>query len=170
ETAAWADVIVYVASDERYNDEVPTQFLKLLLQAGKPVVVSLMKMHEADIPALVAHFRKDVLAQMPPGVVGCLAIPYLTPEQLQDPARLATRYRIPLLNQVAVLGTPPAAARRRSVRGATRFLVHNQEKMLAAAKQDVQALQNWRTAVQNGQIEFDGRYRREYLDSERFRG
>jgi hypothetical protein len=127
-------------------------------------------MREADAPALVMHIRKDVLAQMPAGVVGCLTIPYLTPEQLQDPARLATRYRIPLLNQVAVLGNPPAAARRRSVRGATRFLVHNQEKMLAAAKQDVQALQNWRTAVQNGQIEFDGRYRREYLDSERFRG
>ena len=39
EIAALADVIVFVASDERYNDEVPTQFLNLFLQAGKPVVV-----------------------------------------------------------------------------------------------------------------------------------
>src|SRR5205085_3250910 len=27
EVAALADVVVYVASDERYNDEIPTQFL-----------------------------------------------------------------------------------------------------------------------------------------------
>ena len=51
EVAALADVLVYVASDERYNDEVPTQFLKLLLQAGKPVVVCLTKMREADAAA-----------------------------------------------------------------------------------------------------------------------
>ena len=65
EVAGLADVIVYVASDERYNDEVPTQFLRLLLQTGKPVVVCLMKMREEDAPALVAHFQKEVLARMP---------------------------------------------------------------------------------------------------------
>src|SRR5262249_50104464 len=41
EAAGLADVIVYAASDERYNDEAPTEFLKLLLQSGKPVVVCL---------------------------------------------------------------------------------------------------------------------------------
>ena len=61
EIAGLADVIVYVASDERYNDEVPTQFLQLLLQAGKAVVVCLVKMSEADAAALVAHFKKEVL-------------------------------------------------------------------------------------------------------------
>src|SRR5262249_45352611 len=34
EVAGLADIIIYVASDERYNDEVPTQFLGLLLQTG----------------------------------------------------------------------------------------------------------------------------------------
>src|SRR5205807_8615794 len=115
EVAGLADVAVYVASDERYNDEVPTQFLRLLLQTGKPVVVCLMKMREADAPALLQHFQKEVAARLPRppggGIVGCLAIPHLTPEQLADPARKAVRYRIPLINQVAVLGSPPAAAR-----------------------------------------------------------
>src|SRR5437588_819363 len=109
EIVGLADVVLYVASDERYNDEVPTQFLQLLLQTGKPVVVCLMKMREADAPALVAHFQQEVLSRLPPGVVGTLAIPFLRPEQLADPARLAGRYRIPLLNQVAVLGRPAAA-------------------------------------------------------------
>ena len=91
EVAALADVIVFVASDERYNDEVPTQFLNLLLQAGKPVVVCLTKMREADAAPLIAHFQQEVVSRLPPGVVGCLAIPFLTPAQLADPARLAAQ-------------------------------------------------------------------------------
>jgi hypothetical protein len=170
ETAGLADVIVYVASDERYNDEIPTQFLHLLLQAGKPVVVCLMKMREADAPAIVAHFQKEVVRHMPPGVVGCLAIPYLTPAQLADPAHLAVRYRIPLLNQVAVLGNPPLATRRRSVQGATRYLVHSLPQLLTVARQDLDTLQTWKTVVQNGQREFDNRYQREFLTGEKFRG
>src|SRR5207302_7979243 len=65
EVAGLADVVLYVASDERYNDEVPTQFLRLLLDACKAVVVCLVKMREADAPAFVAHFQKAVLARMP---------------------------------------------------------------------------------------------------------
>ncbi len=170
ETAALADVIVYVASDERYNDEVPTQFLNLLLQTGKPVVVCLMKMREADAPALVAHFQQEVLSHLPGGVVGCLAIPFLSPTQLADPARQAMRYRIPLLNQVAVLGHPPAAARRRSVEGAMRFLSHSVHSLLSVAQQDLATLQRWQTVVQTGRREFDDRYYREYLSGERFHG
>src|SRR5436305_6298885 len=94
EVAALADVLVYVASDERYNDEVPTHFLRLLLEIGKPVVACLMKMKEADAPTLVAHFQKEVLGRLPPGAVACLAIPQLSPAELADPIRLAGRYRI----------------------------------------------------------------------------
>jgi hypothetical protein len=169
EAAALADVLVYVASDERYNDEVPTQFLNLLLQTGKPVVVCLMKMREADAPALVAHFQQEVLSRLHPGVVATLAIPFLTAEQLADPARLAGRYRIPLLNQVAVLGRPAADTRRRTVRGAVHYLLTVHERLLAAARQDVAALENWRNLVYAGQAEFNHRYYTEYLTSEKYR-
>src|SRR3954466_10929121 len=50
EVAGLADVVVYVASDERYNDAVPTQFLRLLLEVGKPVVVCLTKMKPDQAP------------------------------------------------------------------------------------------------------------------------
>jgi hypothetical protein len=174
EAAGLADVVVYVASDERYNDEVPTQFLRLLLQTGKPVVVCLMKMREQDAPALLEHFRKEVLASMPggagQGAVGTLAIPFLSPAQLADPARQAARWRIPLLNQVAVLGSPAAAARRRTVQGAARYLARHQEELLAVARHDVQALGAWQGLVQTGEREFEQRYVREYLTSEKFRG
>src|SRR5437870_9495519 len=65
EVAGLADVIVYAVSDERYIDEVPTQFLRLLLRAGKPVIVCLVKMKEAEAPALLAHFKQEVVSQAP---------------------------------------------------------------------------------------------------------
>lgn len=174
EAAALADILVYAASDERYNDEIPTQFLHLLLQTGKPVVVCLMKMKEPDASALIAHFRTEVAAHLPHppsgGVIAILAIPHLTPDQLADPARQAVLHRIPLLNQVAVLGTPPAAARRRSVLGATQFLVRHREQLLSVAQQDLRALQSWQAVVVAGQADFEQRYLREYLTSEKFRG
>src|SRR6266566_4738169 len=106
EISGLADVIVYVASDERYNDEVPTQFLRLLLQAGKAVVVCLVKMREADAPAFVNHFRQEVLSKLTGRALACMTIPYLSPPQLIDPIKGAAKYRVPLLNQVAVLGEP----------------------------------------------------------------
>ncbi len=170
EVSALADVLVYVASDERYNDEVPTQFLRLLLTTGKPVVVCLTKMREADAQALIDHFKKEVVRALPAGVVGCLTIPFLSPEQLEDPARRASQYRIPLINQVAVLGGDAPAARRRTVLYALRYLIVSQERLMAVARHDVEALQHWRVAVQNGQVEFDLRYRHEYLTTEKYRG
>jgi hypothetical protein len=169
EIAGLADILVYAASDERYNDEVPTQFLQVLLLTGKPVIVCLMKMKEADATALVAHFQRHVLGRLSHDAVACMTIPFLTADQLADPVRQAAGYRIPLLNQVAVLGDPPAVARQRVVRGATDYLVSRQEHLLAAARQEVAALENWREAVYAGQVEFDNRYRREYLTSEKFR-
>jgi len=173
EAAGLADVIVYVASDERYNDEVPTQFLRMLLQTGKPVVCVLMKMKEADVPALVAHFHKEVIGGMGElgrGVLGVLAIPHLTHEQLADPIKHAGKYRIPLLNQVAVLGNPALTARKRTIAGACRFLTRHQDALFAVARQDMQALDTWQGLVEAGRLELEGRYFREYLMSEQFRG
>ncbi len=168
EIGGLADVLVYVASDERYNDVVPTQFLDLLLQTGKPVITILMKMREADAPALVEHFKKEVLDLLHGRAIAVLPIPFLSKEELADPARMAGRYRVPLLNQVMVLGRPPATSRLRSVLGASSYLVRNQEQILGAAQQDVAALRIWRDMVNNGKVEFDQRYLREYLTGSKY--
>jgi len=169
EVAGLADIIIYAASDERYNDEAPTQFLRALLRTGKPVIVCLMKMPEANAPAVTAHFQREVLGRLAHDAVACLTIPHLSPEQLAEPLRLAGKYRIPWLNQVSVLGESPVQTRRRSVHGACRYLVTHQEELLAPARQDVAALEDWRATVKFGQAEFDNRYRSEYLTSEKFR-
>jgi hypothetical protein len=49
-------------------------------------------------------------------------------------------------------------------------LLKNQERFLNSARQDVEALQRWQSLVDKGRMEFDERYRREYLEGEKFHG
>jgi energy-coupling factor transporter ATP-binding protein EcfA2 len=169
EVASLADVLVYVASDERYNDEVPTRYLRLFLEAGKTVVVVLVKMREADVPAFVAHFKKEIASKMPGPPLACLTIPQLTREQLADPIRKAAQYRIPILNQLAVIADPVEKCRERTVRAALAFLKDGQPRFLRVARQDLDALEHWQRTVRDGQTEFESRYEHEFLTSEKFR-
>ncbi|MFO0809564.1 MAG: GTPase [Gemmataceae bacterium] len=169
EVAALADVIVYVASDERYNDAVPTQFLRLLLEVGKPVVVVLTKMKPENADALARHFTDEVLAHLPRGRVTLLTIPHLAHDELANPVVKAAKYRVPLVNQVLVLGDPPAAARRRSVDSTMRYLNATADRLIGVAREDVAALEEWKTLVHDGRRDFEDRYRKEYLTGEKFR-
>jgi hypothetical protein len=168
EVAGLADILVYVASDERYNDEVPTQFLRLLLQAGKTVVVVMTKMRPDDAPAFIDHFQKSVLSTMPNKAVACLAVPQLTHAQLADPVKLAGQYRIPLINQVSVFAGAAKMTRRRSVLSAMNYLKVNQAELLGVARSDLVVLEDWKSMVKQGESEFLRRYRREFLATERF--
>jgi energy-coupling factor transporter ATP-binding protein EcfA2 len=175
EVSALADVIIYVASDERYNDEVPTQYLHLLIRAGKAVVICLTKMRESDAAAIADHFRKDVLARItqstaadiPP--IPIVAIPHLSEQERSDPANAAARYRIQLLNQLLVLCPTADAARQRTVRNAVRFLEAAGDGLLAVARKDLAEIEAWKTTVAQGRMVFEERYRHEYLAGEPFR-
>jgi GTP-binding protein EngB required for normal cell division len=173
EIAALADVVVYVASDERYNDEVPTQFLHMLIRAGKAVVVVLTKMAERQSAQIVEHFERDVLSRLPKTAAGrtpipILAIPHLTPEQRSDPAGQAAAYRIPLLNQVMVLADP-TGARKRTVDQAIQYLSTAGGELLEVARQDLAAMDAWRGLVDSSRRDFDARYQTEFLNGEGFR-
>jgi ethanolamine utilization protein EutP (predicted NTPase) len=173
EVAALADVVVYVASDERYNDEVPTQFLHLLVRAGKAVVVVLTKMADVQAARIVEHFEAEVMNRLPKAASGrpatpVLAIPHLPPDALADPADKAAVYRIPLVNQVMVLADP-ATARNRTVEHALQYLGTSGGELLDVARQDLAAMDDWRGLVQASRREFDERYRTEFLNGEGFR-
>jgi hypothetical protein len=171
EVAALADVVVYVASDERYNDAVPTEFLHVLVRAGKAVVVALTKMREEDAATVIGHFRAEVLGKLPGGgdAVPVVAIPNLTAEERADPAKAAARFRVPLVNQVLALCPSPADARNRTVSNAVRFLETAADGLVDVAKTDLDQVEAWSTLVRTGRAEFEERYRREFLSGESFR-
>ena len=84
------------AGGDRTSIDLPASQQKLLeavAATGKPVVVCLMKMREADSPAFLDHFKREVIERMPAPAVATLAVPQLTRDQLVDPNRNApTRY------------------------------------------------------------------------------
>ncbi|QEL18054.1 GTPase domain-containing protein [Limnoglobus roseus] len=173
EVSALADVIVYVASDERYNDKVPTQFLQMLVEAGKAVVVVLTKMKEADAPSLVAHFRQEVLpringqAEIPP--IPVVVIPFLNEAERTDPGKAGAKYRVPLLNQILALCPSPKEVRERTVRNAVKYLETSAAGLLEVARKDLTELEAWSATVAGGRRTFEERYRKEYLVGEPFR-
>lgn len=174
EVVALADVVVYVASDERYNDEVPTQFLHLVIKAGKPVVCVLTKMRPADADALTAHFRQEVLDKLPASVGDIPAIPVVTIPQLpldarSDPAGKGAPHRVALLNQVLALAPTADDGRRRTLANAVKYLQSAGDGLLDVARRDLTELDNWRGVVTSGRKEFEDRYRSEYLAGEAFR-
>lgn len=175
EVAALADVVIYVASDERYNDEVPTQFLHMLIRAGKAVVVVLTKMREGDAEAMLGHFRQEVLGGLPrladgsAPAVPVIAFPQMAPEQRADPAGAGSALRVQLINQVLVQCESAAVARRRTVVNAAKYLTAAADNLLEVARRDLAEFDSWQAAVHAGQLEFEDRYRREYLSSEQFR-
>ncbi|MCS6866978.1 MAG: GTPase domain-containing protein [Gemmataceae bacterium] len=174
EVAGLADVVVYVASDERYNDEVPTQFLHLLVSAGKAIVVVLTKMRAADAAALVGHFRQEVLGRLPVSPSGAIppipvmALPQLTPDERRDPAGVAAPHRAALVQAIRAVCPSEDAARTRTVVNAARYLSVAGEGLLDVARSDLAQLEAWKAAVAAGQRDFEERYRREFLSGERF--
>ena len=174
EVVALADVVVYVASDERYNDEVPTQFLHLTIQAGKPVVCCLTKMREADQEGLIQHFRTEVLGKLPAALgdipaLPVVAIPNIPSDIRKDPAVAGAKYRVPLLNELLALAPSPKMARQRTVSNAVKYLQHAGDGLLNVARRDLGELETWRGLVTDAQREFEQRYRSEYLAGEAFR-
>ena len=174
EVVALADIVVYVASDERYNDVVPTQFLHLMIQAGKAVVCCLTKVREVNEEAVVADFREKIIGQLPTSVgeipaVPVVSIPWISDESRKDPAGVGAKYRVGLLNQILALCPSPEIARQRTLTNAVRYLESAGNGLLDVARRDLAEFDQWRTAVAGGRGQFEERYRREYLSGEAFR-
>ncbi len=174
EVVALADIVVYVASDERYNDIVPTQFLHLMIQAGKAVVCCLTKVREVNEEAMIADFRAKIIGQLPVSVgeipaVPVMAIPWLADDVRKDLAGLGAKYRVGLLNQILALCPSPEIARQRTLTNAVKYLESAGNGLLDVARRDLTEFDDWRATVNVGRSQFEERYRREYLSGEAFR-
>lgn len=170
EVIGLADLVVYVASDERYNDALPTQFLRLILQAGKPVVACVVKVPEKNTAAILEHFRADVIARIPEctRVSACVAVPFLNPSQLADPLGQGGLVRKALIEPLHWWLRRGPLTRAEVARGGLEFLRHHEQDLLGSARRDLKALEDWQKLVDKGRDEFSNRYRREYLSNEQF--
>ncbi len=170
ETIGLADLVLYVASDERYNDAWPTQYLQYLLQAGKPVVACLTKMQPSQVETLLKHFRETVIARIPEcaGVSAVVALPHLSSAEQAEPAGVGDPHRQPILKAVQWWLKQPVKMRADSVQRAVRFLGQFQETLLAPARHELAAVAQWDKWVTSGASTFTKRYYNEHLTGEQF--
>ena len=121
------------------------------------------------------HFQREILERLAVGrapgrpSIPVLAVPFLAAD-FNWPIRWARRPRIAFrsLNQVMVLADP-AVARKRTVEHAIQYLSNSGGELLDVARQDLAAIEAWRALVQSSRLEFDTRYRNDFLDGEGFR-
>jgi len=153
---------------------VPTQFLHLMIQAGKAVVCCLTKVREVNEEAMIADFRAKIIGQLPASIgeipaVPVVSIPWLSDDARKNPAGTGAKYRVGLLNQILALCPSTEIARQRTLTNAVKYLESAGNGLLDVARRDLNEFDNWRAAVATGRNQFEERYRREYLSGEAFR-
>ena len=95
--------------------------------------------------------------------------PQLPPAVRDDPAGAGAKYRVALLNQILVQCESADAARKRTVANAARYLATAGDGLLDVARRDLAEFDAWKSAVRTGRLDFEDRYRKEYLSGEQFR-
>jgi energy-coupling factor transporter ATP-binding protein EcfA2 len=166
EIAALADVCVYVASDERYNDELPTNFLQAVVEAGKPTICVLTKMSVYDVDEFVRMFRDQVVHRLKEGqrVDEIYPIPTPIAGKVADLWRESFPHGEHLRRSVERL-TGDFRKRRAVGRWrAAEYLVSRKARLLDPLHRDVGQWRLWVDQVRRGCNTAVGRYQREYLD------
>jgi hypothetical protein len=166
EIAALADVCVYVASDERYNDEAPTRFLQLVLSAGKPTIAALTKMSEFDAEELTSLFRRQVLSGSAGAerVLDVLPIPAPLGGKASQLHTAAFPHGRRLRELVRSALADLEGVRRRAREAAVRLLSDRQAALLEPLAFDVGQWNAWAELVRRSANAAVARYETEYLD------
>lgn len=166
EIAALADMCVYVASDERYNDESPTRFLQMALAAGKPTIVALTKMSEFDAEEMASLFRRQVLSGSA-GAEHVLDV-HPIPSPLRGKAAQLHTPTFPHGRRLRELVRSALAdldgARRKASEAALRLLSERRAALLDPLAHDVGQWKAWVELVQRSANAAVARYEIEYLD------
>src|SRR5207249_11156279 len=122
----------------------------MIIKAGKAVVVVLTKPREQDAPALVEHFRQEVLGRLPKlpdgttPAVPVLVFPQMPMAERTDPAGAGAKHRVQLLNQVLVQAESDTAARLRTVTNAAKYLSAAGQSLLEVARRDLAEFDLWK--------------------------
>lgn len=165
EIAGLADVAVYVASDERYNDERPTNFLQGLLDAGITVVVVMTKMDSSDASSFVRLFRDSVLSRLRRAeqVAEVLAIPSPPSGNPRDLWSVGSESARSLRDVVARTGHDLASDRLIAAQRAVAHLREKQSRLLEPLRKDLAEWKGWLELVRQQANAAVHRYERDYL-------
>lgn len=166
EIAALADLCIYVASDERYNDELPTQFFQSVLDAGKPTIVVMTKMSPLDVDEFIALFRQQVVAlsRHPENVMDVSAIPAPMAGKVADLWSDAYPHGQRLREMVTRCLDDLELVRHRASLATLELLKDRQDQLLKPLEVDVHQWRTWSELVRRACEAAITRYQKEFLD------
>lgn len=152
EIAGLAEVVVYVASDERYNDELPTSFLQGLLEAGKWVIVVLTKVDADEAEELEQLFHRQVASRLThaENIIGTVTIPNPGADRVDalwtDAFPWGMRLRELVETATGDFATCKKTARSRAVA----YLADRQSRLLEPVRGDLGEWETWIELVRQG--------------------
>ncbi|QDU63859.1 hypothetical protein Pan216_47400 [Planctomycetes bacterium Pan216] len=166
EIAALTDVAIYVASDERYNDELPTRFLQMLLDAGKPVVVALTKSAPMDVEELTRLFQQQVVSSLRGAerIVAVVPVPSPPPGRYHELWTSSYPHTGELREAVeSAVSNKLAESRRQERLRTAEYLSMLHARLLAPLNRDIEQWNTWQDLVRKDAAIVIDRYAREYL-------
>lgn len=165
EIAGLAHIGLYVASDERYNDELPTNFLQALLDAGKSIVVALTKVSPTDAAELTRLFQDQVLSRLRQRhrVVAVITIPSPPDLRLDSLWTEEFPHGRQLRDAIARVSDDPVHLRADARQAAGKYLTERQTRLLEPLRRDLGEWRAWAEMVRQQANESAQRFEREYL-------
>ena len=170
EIAGLADVGIYVASDERYNDELPSNFLQNMLDAGKIIIVVLTKPAESDAPELVRLFQSQVVARLrnAENIRDIVCIPSPRSGKIADLWNADSPYLQRLREAVSNATRDPNALRQASKLAAAEHFKSQLGKLLDPLRTDLGEWRSWIELVRQSANQAVLRFEREFLARVRY--
>lgn len=167
EVLGLADILIYVASVQRYNDRVPSEYLRMLAASGKPVIACLTKVPESESDLIRRHFSEEVLKNLPrSGTIPCIIVPEKSLAELHDPLSMAD-VRQQLLGHIHDLVSRGLDTRRQIITRGLEYLQQCESHWSQLASPLLRNLVEWRQCLSDQRNLVLNRYRREFLEQER---
>ena len=165
EIAGLAEIGVYVASDERYNDELPTNFLQAMLDAGKWIIVALTKVAVSDAEELEKLFRDQVVSRLRRAdrILAIVVVPGPPDGDLEGLWSDASPYGARLRDAVEQVMADFSRCKRDAAIAACKYLAERQSKLLEPLRKDLGEWRAWAEMIRQHANESVLRYDREYL-------
>lgn len=135
-----ADAVVFVATPEKYNDELCVRYLRQATELEKSLVCVLNKGADAEV---ARDFREVVVPGLG-GTVTVITLPYVTPKP--DP-KTGEAYRAELQRLVLRPREEGAQLRRSATRGAAAWLGRDLQRITARLREELSELDRVRSEV-----------------------
>lgn len=160
---ALADMVIVVASKDKYGDKRVWEMLDTLHGIGKPVVVCINKVADADRTVIESAFNTRYVQQFGDNAPHVILLPLL--EYVEDSNSLPIDQQTRELFKQAIEKTRQGINSQSVREQCLQFVQTQKTDWLAPITQELNAQQQWRQMLHTAAVEADEYYAKNYLNN-----